>query len=199
MATIYGYARCSTNEDKQDVNRQKREMIAAGAKEENIYTEYEHGTTEHKAQQELLFKAMKAGDTLIVTEISRLTRSTRQLCDLCDMIQEKRICLQILNSVTIDCRNGEIDPMTKAFLQMAGVFAELEREMISARVKSGMQNASAKGKKIGRPEATKESIPAVFYKHYPAFKNGSMNKVEFARVCNLSRPTIDKYLKLVEA
>lgn len=127
MATIYGYARCSTNEDKQDVNRQKREMIAAGAKEENIFTEYEHGTTAHKAQQELLFKAMQAGDTLIITEVSRLTRSTQQLCSLIEMIQEKRIRLEILNSVTIDCRNGDIDPMTKAFLQMAGVFSELER------------------------------------------------------------------------
>lgn len=199
MATIYGYARCSTNIDKQDVNRQKRELIAAGVKEDNIFTEYEHGTTTHKAQQELLFKAMEAGDTLIVTEVSRLTRSTQQLCNMIELIKQKRIRLEILNSVVIDCRSGVIDPMTKAFLQMAGVFAELEREMISERVKSGMQNAAAKGKKIGRPEATKENIPTVFYKHYPAYKNGSMNKVEFARICDLSRPTIDKYIKLVEA
>lgn len=199
MANNYGYARCSTNEDKQDVNRQRRELIAGGVKEENIFTEYEHGTTEHKQQQELLFLAMQPGDTLIVTEVSRLTRSTKQLCDLIEKIKEKRIRLEILNSITIDCRNGDLDPMTKAFLQMAGVFSELEREMISDRVKSGMKNAAAKGKKIGRPEATKDTIPAVFYKHYPAFKNGSMNKIEFARICNLSRPTIDKYIKLVEA
>ena len=40
--------------------------------------------------------------------------------------------------------------------------------MIRARVQSGMENARAKGKRIGRPQITKDNIPAVFYRHYPA-------------------------------
>ena len=40
---IYGYARCSTNEELQDINRQIREVIQLGAGEENIYREYESG------------------------------------------------------------------------------------------------------------------------------------------------------------
>ena len=40
----YGYARCSTNELKQDIDRQKRELIKQGVAEENIYFEYESGT-----------------------------------------------------------------------------------------------------------------------------------------------------------
>ena len=43
---------------------------------------------------------------------------------------------------TMDCRSGHADPMTKAFLQMAGVFSQLELAMIRARVRSGMANAS---------------------------------------------------------
>ena len=69
--------------------------------------------------------------------------------------------------------------------------------MIRARVKSGMENAKAKGKKIGRPLVTKEDIPAVFMKHYPAFVDGKMNVSEMARVCGVSRPTVYKYLKLI--
>ena len=46
----YGYARCSTNETKQDINRQVRELKAAGA--EKIYLEYEHGDSKVKSQQE---------------------------------------------------------------------------------------------------------------------------------------------------
>ncbi len=70
--------------------------------------------------------------------------------------------------------------------------------MIRARVRSGMANASAKGAKIGRPPTTTEEIPAVFYQHYPAYKNGSLNVSELARVCNLSRTTVYKYIGLVE-
>ncbi len=103
----------------------------------------------------------------------------------------------IVGSIIIDCRNGQTDPMSEAFLQMAGVFAQLELAMIRARVKSGMQNAKAKGKKIGRPQTTKDDIPAVFYKHYPAFLAGKMNVSELARICGLSRPTVYKYLKMV--
>ena len=88
--------------------------------------------------------------------------------------------------------------MTKSFLQIDGVFAELERNLISERVKSGLVNAKAKGATLGRPKTAKENIPLVFYKHYPQYKAGRLNKAEFARVCGLSYPTIYKYLGLVE-
>ena len=87
--------------------------------------------------------------------------------------------------------------MSSAFLKMAGVFSELELQMIRARVISGMANAKAKGKQIGRPPTTKDDIPSAFFKHYPAYAAGKMNLSEFARVCKLSRPTVYKYLKLI--
>ena len=93
---------------------------------------------------------MEESSSLIVTEVSRLSRSTQQLCEIINIIKEKRLRLVILNSITIDCRNGEMDCMSQAFLQMAGVFAELELSMILARVRSGMENARAKGRRIGR-------------------------------------------------
>ena len=70
--------------------------------------------------------------------------------------------------------------------------------MIRSRVKSGMANAAAKGHRIGRPKTTKDDIPAVFFKHYPALMTGTMKVSELARVCGLSRPTVYKYLKMVE-
>ena len=74
-------------------------------------------------------------------------------------------------------------------MKMAGVFSELELQMIRARVKSGMQNAKAKGVKVGRKPTSKEDIPAVFFKHYPAYATKKMNISELARICRLSRPT----------
>ena len=73
----------------------------------------------------------------------------------------KHLRLQIIGSITLDCRNGQADPMSEAFLQMAGVFSQLELSMIRARVRSGMANAKAKGKQIGRPQTTAEDIPPI--------------------------------------
>lgn len=61
--------------------------------------------------------------------------------------------------------------MTEGMLKMMGVFSELERNMISQRVKSGLQNAKAKGKQLGRPTTSTDDIPNVFYKHRQK-KNG---------------------------
>ena len=192
---IYGYARCSTNEDKQDINRQVRELKAAGA--ERIFLEYEHGDAPVKAQLSTLLDIAKPGDTILTLEVPRLARSTKQLCDIIEIVKEKQLRLSILGSITVDCTSGEIDPMTNAFIQMSGVFAELELRIICERVRSGMRNAKAKGAKIGRPQLSADSIPAIFYRHYPAYKSGQLNLSEFARVCQMSRTTIYKYLTML--
>ena len=193
---IYGYARCSTNETKQDIDRQVRELKAAGA--EKVYLEYEHGDAAVKQQLSDLLLNAEAGDEILTLEVSRLARSTKQLCEIIELVKDKRLKLSIVGSITVDCRNGQIDPMTNAFIQMSGVFAELELRIIRERVRSGMANAKAKGVKIGRPQATKDDIPAIFYKHYPSFVQGNLNISEFARVCDLSRTTIYKYLNLLD-
>ncbi|MDW5299541.1 MAG: recombinase family protein [Sedimentibacter sp.] len=193
---IYGYARCSTNETKQDVNRQIRELKEKGATDKTIYKEYESGTKEDRAELSKLLEIVKEGDTILATEASRITRSTGQLYNLIKLIKDKHLRLE-LGTFIVDCTK-ELDPMTKGMLMMMGVFSELERDMISQRVKSGMDNAKAKGKKIGRPSNTADDIPAIFYKHYPKFKGGEINKKEFSRLCNISYPTIYKYLGMVE-
>ena len=192
---IYGYARCSTNESKQDINRQLRELKAAGAQE--VYFEYEHGDAAVKQKQIALFDIVKEGDAVITLEVPRLARSTRQLCEIIEIVKNKKIKLVIVGSVTVDCTQGRLDPMSNAFIQMAGVFAELELGMIRERVKSGMANAREKGVTIGRPRLTKDDIPHIFYRHYPSYVSGDLNVSELARVCGMSRTTVYKYIKLL--
>lgn len=194
---IYGYSRCSTNESKQDLNRQTRELKAAGA--EFVFEEFEHGDSTTKKELNKLFEIVKDGDTIITSEVSRLSRSTKQLCDIIETVKNKRLCLRILGSITIDCRDGKIDPMTEAFLQMAGVFAQLELSMIRDRVKSGMANAKAKGVKLGRKPLTKDDLPDCFYRHLHLYQKKEINKVEFANLLNISRPTLDKYIRIANA
>ena len=191
-AITHGYARCSTNEDRQDIDRQTRELKKHGA--EKVWLEYEHGDAASKEQQALMLETARPGDTIVTMEVSRLARSTKQLCDIIDIIREKRLRLVIVGSITLDCRNGNPDPMTEAFLQIAGVFSQLELSMIRSRVRSGVENARAKGKRLGRPPVCAERVPEQFLRYYPRYQSGSINLSELARLARVSRPTAYRYL-----
>lgn len=192
-AITHGYARCSTSEDRQDINRQTRELKKHGA--EKVWLEYEHGDAASKEQQALMLETARPGDTIVTLEVSRLARSTKQLCEIIDIIREKRLRLVIVGSITLDCRNGNPDPMTEAFLQIAGVFSQLELSMIRSRVRSGVENARAKGKRLGRPPVCAERVPEQFLRYYPRYQSGSINISELARLARVSRPTAYRYLK----
>jgi len=191
---IYGYARCSTNETKQDIDRQKRELRKMGVEDKNIYFEYESGTKTDRVQLTRLLDIARDKDTIATTEVSRLTRSTKQLCDIIETAKDKRLNL-IIGTFVVDCRN-ELDPMTDGMLKMMGVFAEVERNMISQRVKSGMANAVSKGAVLGRPATTLDNLPTDFLKHCPKYMNKQINVSELARLCKVSRQTTHKYINI---
>lgn len=71
MGTIYGYCRCSTNEDKQDITRQIRELNELGATESTIYMEYESGTKTNRPELIKLLNIIKTGDTIVTTDVSQ--------------------------------------------------------------------------------------------------------------------------------
>lgn len=194
---LYGYARCSTNETKQDIDRQKRELKNQGVLVKNIYFEYASGTNTDRIELNKLLDKVQQGDTIISTELSRITRSTRQLIDIIDIVRDKHLEL-IVGTFKIDCREDKLDAMTLGMLQMMGVFSEMERNIISERVKSGMANAKAKGSKIGRPSITLDKIPNKFMKYYPMYKQGKMNISDIAKICNMSRTTIYKYINMMK-
>ncbi|HBI6221945.1 TPA: recombinase family protein [Clostridium perfringens] len=197
MCKVYGYLRCSTDETKQDISRQERDIKSLVDKVDCIFKEYESGTKENREVLNILLDTVQEGDTIVCTEVSRITRSTKQLINIIQFAEDKKLKL-IMGTFVLDCTGKELDPMAKAMLQMMGVFAELERNMISARVKSGMANAKAKGKIIGRPTLTIDSVPSKVKDMYKLYKNKAITKTDYARVCDVSRPTLDKYLKIIE-
>jgi len=191
---IYGYARCSTNEKQQDIDRQVRELKKLGITKNNVYLEYESGTKTDREQLNRLLAIAQQGDTIAATEVSRLTRSTKQLCEIIDLAKEKKLEL-IIGTFRVDCRT-DLDPMTDGMLKMMGVFAEMERNMISQRVISGMENARAKGAVIGRPTTTIDNLPPLFVKHYPKYISKQVTQEELARLCGITRQTAIKYIKI---
>ena len=194
---VHGYARCSTNETRQDVERQVRELRAVGAV--RIWYEYEHGDADVKEQQALMFETMHSGDSVIITEVPRIARSVRQLFDVLELFHRKKLRLQILGSITLDCRLDAPDPMSVAFLQIAGVFSELELHIIRARVRSGVANARAKGKRIGRPPMTVDTLPDSFFRYYSRYQTGEINLSELSRLAKISRPTAYRYIAVAES
>ena len=193
---IYGYCRCSTNEKKQDIDRQVRDLKELGVERGNIYLEYESGTKVDRVEFNRLLEVLKDGDTVVSTEVSRITRSTKQLIEIIELAKEKHLKL-ILGGFVVDC-SKELDPMTEGMLKMMGVFAEMERNMISQRVKSGMNNAIEKGAVVGRPKVSIDDISDNFKKYYDIYKKNNLKKIDLVNMSRLSRPTVDKYIKILE-
>jgi len=191
---LYGYIRCSTNEARQDVERQIRELKKSGVQEPDMFIEYESGIKADRIQLNRLLATVKPKDIIVTTEVSRLTRSTKQLCEILEFAKEKELKL-IIGTLIVDCRN-ELDPMTDGMLKMMGVFAEMERNIISQRVKSGIENARAKGMVIGRPATSLENLPQAFLRHYPLYESKKITLTALARICDISRQTTYKYIKI---
>ena len=196
MGTRFGYVRCSTNEFRQDIERQVRELQQMGVDRKNIFREYESGSKINRVELDRLLASVRPGDEVYATEVSRITRSTKQLCDIIERAQERRLKL-VVGSFVVDCTGEELDPMTDGMLKMMGVFAEMERNMIRQRVKSGIANARSKGKCVGRPRLTLKDIPAKVMTTYGMYTDGTISKVDFAKICGISRPTLDKYLSVM--
>jgi DNA invertase Pin-like site-specific DNA recombinase len=193
----YGYARCSTNDKLQDITRQHRELIEMGVDKKNIFSEYESGTKADRPQFIKLKETVKEKDTIICTEASRITRSIKQLLEFLEFAKEKHLKL-ILGTFIVDFSTSVPDPMTLATVQLMGVFAELERNIISERVKSGMENAREQGKQIGRKIVTVNDIPEKFIKYYQLYVDKRITKEILAELSGISYPTCLKYCKMLK-
>jgi DNA invertase Pin-like site-specific DNA recombinase len=189
----YGYARCSTNDQKQDIRRQVEELGRLGAGE--VFQEYAKGTDPSRTQLEALKKRVKAGDTIIVTELSRLTRSVHQLCHFLEWAADTR-CRIIVGGFTLEPQEHP-DPMIEGMVLMMGVFAQMERKTIVQRVRSGVAHARNNGKKLGRPSMSKANLPELFLRYYPDYLAGGITKSQLAQLCGRSRPTINRYLLII--
>lgn len=194
----YGYCRCSTNDTKQTVERQIREVVEMGAERTLVYTEYESGTKRNRIELNRLLDVLKSGDVLFVTELSRISRSMKDLIDILEILKDKKIKV-VLGNFVLDFTKGDVDPMVMGMVNMMGVFAEMEREITVQRIKSGLENAKANGKTLGRAKTTIDTIPPLFKKYYADYKAHKIKVTELGRLSNIkSRTTVYKYIKLME-
>lgn len=191
---VYGYARCSTSERRQDVERQVAELYAMGA--HAVVQEYGSGADAGRGRLAELVGALGDGDTLVATEVSRVTRSLLHLCEVVELARAKGLLLRF-GSLDFDFAGGRVDAFRLAMLQIMGVFAELERNLTAERINSGLALARAKGVRLGRPRKTAADVPAKVRALWPRYAAGELSAAGLAGLAGLSRPSVYKYVALL--
>ena len=103
--------------------------------------------------EKLLRRAGRPGDRLIVSELSRLGRSLGQVIQIVDTLVHRKVRFTaVKEGITFE---GKQDLQTKVMIALFGLFAEVERDLISERTKEGLATAKAAGKMLGRPKGTR--------------------------------------------
>jgi DNA invertase Pin-like site-specific DNA recombinase len=153
--TTVAYIRVSTG--RQDTNNQRLAILDYAqqkgiAVDEFIEVQASSRKDEGKRRLGEITEARSAGDLIIVSELSRLGRSLGQVIQIVDALVKKRIRLiAIKEGISL---NGHQDIQTKVMIALFGLFAEVERDLISERTKEGLTAARAKGKLLGRPKGS---------------------------------------------
>jgi DNA invertase Pin-like site-specific DNA recombinase len=148
------YARVSTANNQDSGLEAQVRALESFCKEKNIthykiFSDKVSGAKASRPQLDMLMEAVDKDEvkTVVIYSFSRFSRSTKHLLETSEHFKEKEIEFISL-SEKIDTSTA----LGKAFYGIISIIAELEREIISERVKNGLKNARAKGKKIGRPK-----------------------------------------------
>ncbi len=141
---LVGYARVSTREGKQVLDRQLDALQTAGCA--RIFEDRGSGTSTDRPGLKECLGYLRRDDVLIVLDLDRLGRLAGELIRLVDELQARGVGFRALNA-SFDTTT----PVGRAFLQIQAAFAEMERNVIRQRVKEGVAAARARGRKGGRP------------------------------------------------
>lgn len=141
-----------------------------------------------------LFEKLKAGDTLIISELSRLGRSLGQVIRIVDELAKNKIKLiAIKENLIID---GAQSMQSKVMVGLFGLFAEIERDLISERTKQGLQAVKAKGQILGQRkwQLGKSRLDGK-EKEIKELLQLKVNKSSIAKILRVSRTTLLHFMK----
>lgn len=192
--TIYGYARVSTMEQKED--RQIFALREKGVDESNIYLDKISGKDFNRKMYRLLTQKLRPGDLLYVKSIDRLGRNYRDIIEQWRFLtMEKQIDIVILDMSLLDTRKGK-DLMgtflSDIVLQVLSFVAENERVNIRQRQREGIAMAKRRGIHLGRPL---KKLPSKFIQIYDQWWRRQITGKEAARRCRMPLSTFYRKAK----
>lgn len=192
--TIYGYARVSTMEQKED--RQIFALREKGVDESNIYLDKISGKDFNRKMYRLLTQKLRPGDLLYVKSIDRLGRNYRDIIEQWRFLtMEKQIDIVILDMSLLDTRKGK-DLMgtflSDIVLQVLSFVAENERVNIRQRQREGIAMAKRRGIHLGRPL---KKLPSKFVQIYDQWWRRQITGKEAARRCRMPLSTFYRKAK----
>ena len=150
---LVGYARVSTLD--QNLDRQLDALIDNGVDRRNIYTEKISGKSRQRPILQQMLNELQAGDTIIITDLTRISRSTRDLLDIIDAIKSKGASIKSLKDTWLDTTSE--NPYNEFLLTVMSALSQLERDLTSQRTKEGLKSARERGRIGGRPSKRHKS------------------------------------------
>lgn len=138
-----GYVRVSTQD--QNLDRQLDLLRLAGCG--RIYEEKESGATSDRPELRRMLDALREGDVVVVTELTRLSRSVRDLFSLVDQIHGTGAEIKSLKEPWLDTTT----PQGRLLFTFFAGISEFERELIRQRTMEGLAAARARGRNGGHP------------------------------------------------
>jgi DNA invertase Pin-like site-specific DNA recombinase len=185
---LLGYARVSKSED-QETAPQIRALKKAGCKK--IFEEAASGGRWDRPELRRLLDQFRAGDTLVVWKLDRLSRSLKDLLVILERIQVAGGKFRSLTE-SIDTSGAA----GRMMMHMLGSFAEFEREMIRERTRAGLREARTQGRIPGRkPRITAEQRKEIIN----AVSSGRKTAAEMARLFKIHRATISRFISQARA
>lgn len=155
---VVGYVRVPT--DAQNTENQRLAVMTWANKDRIVidaWIEVSASSRRSTAERRIdeMMEQVRAGDTIVVSELSRLGRSVGQIAILvADLVERGVRLVCIKESIRIA---GKQDMQAKVMVTMFSLFAEIERDLISERTKEGLARARAAGKILGRPKGPGKS------------------------------------------
>ena len=139
---LIGYARVSRGDDQSN-KAQSKALTDAGC--QRIFKEEASGGRWERPELHRMLDQLRQGDVVVVWKLDRLSRSLKDLLSIMEKIDAAGAGFQSLTEA-IDTTT----PAGRMMMQMVGVFAEFEREMIRERTRAGLERARKKGRHPGR-------------------------------------------------
>ncbi|MBX9771924.1 MAG: recombinase family protein [Candidatus Obscuribacterales bacterium] len=196
MASVAVYARTSTQMQTNGLQSQllalKAYCESKGIPEPRVYTDAAvSGAKSSRPGLDQLLIDAKAGNIsqVITYSLSRLSRSTSHLLQTLELFRSLNIGFISL-SENIDMST----PTGLMIVTVLGAVAQLEREITVERVRCGLQNAKAKGKRLGAPPRHQDKHALI---HHLASQN--LPHREIARLSGVSQSTVSRTLRMSDS